>query len=182
MGHRLEPLRVRVHNTTFRAPGAGRAEYCTDSVHNPSRSLERSCRDDSCTPPGCKSPWLISEADNASRLSVYRVRDGLAALQPHNASRFVGGRWRDGLNGSSKGPDGATVRRSMPDAGPTPPTPTTEALGSIRCSFCGKRGTEVERIVAGSKPGVAICNECIVLCAQIVAEERGMDGPPDTAA
>jgi len=70
----------------------------------------------------------------------------------------------------------------MPDAGPTPPNPAAEALGAIRCSFCGKRGTEVAKLVAGSTPAVAICNECIVLCAQIVAEERGTDDPPHTAA
>jgi ATP-dependent Clp protease ATP-binding subunit ClpX len=64
--------------------------------------------------------------------------------------------------------------------GETPPG--TGWLESIRCSFCGKSGSEVEKIVAGSTPSVAICNECIVLCAQIVAEERGTDGPPDTAA
>jgi hypothetical protein len=29
---------------------------------------------------------------------------------------------------------------------------------------------------------VAICNECIVLCAQIMAEEDGPPAPPDSAA
>jgi hypothetical protein len=29
---------------------------------------------------------------------------------------------------------------------------------------------------------VAICNQCVALCAQIIAEERGPDDPPDTAA
>ena len=56
------------------------------------------------------------------------------------------------------------------------------SLESIRCSFCGKRGTEVQKIVAGPTPAVAICSECVALCAQIVAEERGTDGPPDSAA
>jgi ATP-dependent Clp protease ATP-binding subunit ClpX len=70
----------------------------------------------------------------------------------------------------------------MPDTGSTPPDPTTKDLGAIRCSFCGKRGTEVAKMVAGATPAVAICSECIVLCAQIVAEEEGPAGPPDTAA
>ena len=39
---------------------------------------------------------------------------------------------------------------------------------SIRCSFCGKRQEEVERIIAG--PGVYICNECIGLCNSILDE------------
>ena len=55
-------------------------------------------------------------------------------------------------------------------------------LESIRCSFCGKPATEVERIVAGPTPAVAICSECIALCAQIIAEEDGPPEPPDTAA
>jgi ATP-dependent Clp protease ATP-binding subunit ClpX len=70
----------------------------------------------------------------------------------------------------------------MPDAGADPPNPTTEALGAIRCSFCGKRGSEVKRMVAGPTPAVAICSECIVLCAEILDEEEGPPGPPDAAA
>ncbi len=37
------------------------------------------------------------------------------------------------------------------------------------CSFCGKNETQVERMIAG--PGVYICNECIDLCSDILAEE-----------
>jgi len=38
-----------------------------------------------------------------------------------------------------------------------------------RCSFCGKNQEEVHRIIAG--PGVNICNECIELCREIIAED-----------
>ena len=38
----------------------------------------------------------------------------------------------------------------------------------LRCSFCGKGAEEVAKIVAG--PGVYICNECVALSADIVAE------------
>lgn len=55
-------------------------------------------------------------------------------------------------------------------------------LETIRCSFCGKRGTEVEKMIAGPTPAVAICNECVALYSGIVAEERADDPPPDTAA
>lgn len=37
------------------------------------------------------------------------------------------------------------------------------------CSFCGRSGDEVEKLVAG--PGVYICNECIEVCKDIIAEE-----------
>ena len=39
----------------------------------------------------------------------------------------------------------------------------------IRCSFCGKRADQVEKIVTG--PGVHICNECIKLCNEVLIEE-----------
>ena len=35
------------------------------------------------------------------------------------------------------------------------------------CSFCRKPNTDVGTLVAG--PGVFICNECVDLCAQIIA-------------
>lgn len=37
------------------------------------------------------------------------------------------------------------------------------------CSFCGKRQEEVERLIAG--PSVYICDECVGLCNEIIAEE-----------
>jgi len=41
----------------------------------------------------------------------------------------------------------------------------------IRCSFCGKRQEQVNRIIAG--PNVYICNECVDLCAGILHDEMG---------
>ncbi|MBW7863996.1 MAG: ATP-dependent Clp protease ATP-binding subunit ClpX [Candidatus Hydrogenedentes bacterium] len=38
------------------------------------------------------------------------------------------------------------------------------------CSFCGKRHDEVNKLIAG--PDVNICDECVRLCNEIVAEER----------
>lgn len=39
----------------------------------------------------------------------------------------------------------------------------------LKCSFCGKSQEQVKRLIAG--PGVYICDECIELCSEIVAEE-----------
>ena len=39
----------------------------------------------------------------------------------------------------------------------------------IRCSFCGKTQDQVRRIVAG--PGAYICNECVLLCQEIVSDD-----------
>ncbi len=42
----------------------------------------------------------------------------------------------------------------------------------IRCSFCGKSQYEVETLIAGTT--TFICDECIDLCALIMAEKRGL--------
>lgn len=39
----------------------------------------------------------------------------------------------------------------------------------LHCSFCGKEQDAVKRLVAG--PGVYICDECINLCTEIIADE-----------
>jgi len=46
---------------------------------------------------------------------------------------------------------------------------TTERRVIAACSFCMKPNTEVGRLVAG--PGVYICDECVDLCAQLIAGE-----------
>ncbi len=40
---------------------------------------------------------------------------------------------------------------------------------SLFCSFCGKKQTEVAKLIAG--PAVYICDECIRLCGEIIDEE-----------
>lgn len=41
--------------------------------------------------------------------------------------------------------------------------------GGLRCSFCGKGQDDVRKLIAG--PTVYICDECIELCNDIIAEE-----------
>jgi len=41
--------------------------------------------------------------------------------------------------------------------------------GNLSCSFCGKNQKEVKKLIAG--PTVYICDECIGLCNDIIAEE-----------
>jgi ATP-dependent Clp protease ATP-binding subunit ClpX len=47
---------------------------------------------------------------------------------------------------------------------------TNTNYGTLCCSFCGKSQKEVKKLIAG--PGVYICDECIELCNDIIAEER----------
>ena len=44
-----------------------------------------------------------------------------------------------------------------------------ERSGDLVCSFCGKSQDEVKKLIAG--PTVYICDECIELCNDIIAEE-----------
>jgi ATP-dependent Clp protease ATP-binding subunit ClpX len=43
--------------------------------------------------------------------------------------------------------------------------------GIIHCSFCGKGENEVSRMLAGP-PGIYICNECVMICESILAEDE----------
>jgi len=43
----------------------------------------------------------------------------------------------------------------------------------LKCSFCGKGQEEVRKLIAG--PTVYICNECIELCNEIIADELSVE-------
>lgn len=52
---------------------------------------------------------------------------------------------------------------------------------ALTCSFCGKNQSQVLKLIAG--PGVYICDECICLCVDIIAEEMAeQDGEEATVA
>jgi ATP-dependent Clp protease ATP-binding subunit ClpX len=44
---------------------------------------------------------------------------------------------------------------------------------TVDCSFCGKSQKQVRKMIAG--PKVAICDECVDLCVEIMEEEVGED-------
>ncbi len=43
----------------------------------------------------------------------------------------------------------------------------------MRCSFCGKRENQVDRLIAG--PGVYICSDCVAACNELLQEEMVYD-------
>jgi ATP-dependent Clp protease ATP-binding subunit ClpX len=53
-----------------------------------------------------------------------------------------------------------------------------ESNDDLLCSFCGKSQDEVKKLIAG--PSVYICDECIQLCTEIIAEEYGQEKDTDT--
>lgn len=57
---------------------------------------------------------------------------------------------------------------------------STTAEPPISCSFCGKSQDEVRKIVAG--PRVYICDECVDLCNDIIAEECEQEDPEQAKA
>ena len=50
---------------------------------------------------------------------------------------------------------------------------------NLRCSFCGKLQSQVERMIAG--PGVCICNECIELCLNVLEDAPAPHRAPASA-
>ena len=44
----------------------------------------------------------------------------------------------------------------------------TGAYGVLRCSFCGKSSEQVQKLITG--PAVHICNECVAMCNEILAD------------
>ena len=50
------------------------------------------------------------------------------------------------------------------------------ATVQVRCSFCAKPSSEVEKVIAG--PGVYICNQCVGLCSEILLAEQGKPSVP----
>jgi len=52
----------------------------------------------------------------------------------------------------------------------------TKKIGSgevLRCSFCNKSQRDVKKLIAG--PTVYICDECVDICLDIIAEDRVLD-------
>jgi len=54
---------------------------------------------------------------------------------------------------------------------------TVDAADTLKCSFCQKSQRQVRKLITGS--GVYICNECVDLCNDIIAEELAQDESSD---
>lgn len=53
---------------------------------------------------------------------------------------------------------------------------TNDDKKQLRCSFCGKSQSMVQRMIAG--PGVCICNECIELCQAVLDDGAPQEKKP----
>ncbi|MFM2031433.1 MAG: hypothetical protein RLZZ297_198 [Chloroflexota bacterium] len=54
---------------------------------------------------------------------------------------------------------------------------STTGRGVYQCSFCGRSQDEVQRLIAGPPP-IFICDECVAICNQVIADERQKAAPP----
>jgi len=50
----------------------------------------------------------------------------------------------------------------------------------LRCSFCNNAQRDVRRLIAG--PHVFICDECVQVCVDIIAQDTGLQGNVTGAA
>jgi ATP-dependent protease Clp ATPase subunit len=75
----------------------------------------------------------------------------------------------------------ASARTTIDEMPAEPPrddedvTAESKPPGDGHCSFCGKPKTDVATLVSG--PRIYICNECVELCEDIIAQETA-PGPP----
>lgn len=56
----------------------------------------------------------------------------------------------------------------------------SDSSDDLMCSFCGKSQDEVKKLIAG--PSVYICDECIQLCNEIIAEEYTQESEDDSSS
>ncbi len=56
----------------------------------------------------------------------------------------------------------------------------SDSSDDLMCSFCGKSQDEVKKLIAG--PSVYICDECIQLCNEIIAEEYTHESEEDSSS
>ena len=54
-------------------------------------------------------------------------------------------------------------------------------MADYRCSFCRKRQDQVRKLVAGPTPNIMICDECVVLCKEIIDREFSRTPGPEPA-
>ncbi|WP_434309550.1 ATP-dependent Clp protease ATP-binding subunit ClpX [Hominifimenecus sp. rT4P-3] len=57
----------------------------------------------------------------------------------------------------------------------------SKGMDMLYCSFCGKSQDQVQKLIAGNKKDVYICDECVELCSELLEEEfEELDGAPSS--
>jgi ClpX C4-type zinc finger/Clp amino terminal domain, pathogenicity island component len=130
--------------------------------------------------PGVRPPQESAEAREAiRRAAAIAQQAGLGevgtehllaalALDPGSRARRVLNRLGVSIAAVKKGLDCYV--------GPGKQRRRKRGKANLACSFCGKSQKQVKKLIAG--PGVYICDECIDLCNEIVAEASDEPGAP----
>jgi hypothetical protein len=50
---------------------------------------------------------------------------------------------------------------------------------SARCSFCNREHADVKKLIAAGKSDVAICDECVEVCNDIIADKGARPSSSD---
>ncbi len=53
-------------------------------------------------------------------------------------------------------------------------------MADYRCSFCGKKQDQVKKLIGGPSR-VAICDECVALCREIIDEDFSATPRPESS-
>ena len=111
---------------------------------------------------------------------ILRIKDRLNQIlvRPHEAAaRADRGRRRPGLHHGRRAGEGLR-RRGPRDLATGAVMSTTKKAGAdgevLRCSFCNKDQNDVRKLIAG--PTVFICDECVDVCNDIIADDRRAEG------
>jgi ClpX C4-type zinc finger/Clp amino terminal domain, pathogenicity island component len=124
-------------------------------------------------PPGEPAPQVSAEArETMPRAATIAQQAGGGDVgTEHLLAALVldpGSRARRVL--SHLGVSTAAVKRELDGyVGPGKQRRRKRGKADLACSFCGKSQTQVKKLIGG--PGVYICDECIDLCLEILAEE-----------
>jgi ATP-dependent Clp protease ATP-binding subunit ClpA len=123
--------------------------------------------------PGERPPQESAEAREAIRRASAIARQAgrdevdtehllaALALDPGSGARRVL---------SHLGVSGAALKKGLDGyVGPGKQRRRKRVKADLACSFCGKSQDQAKKLIAG--PGVYICDECIDLCSEILAEE-----------
>jgi predicted DNA-binding transcriptional regulator AlpA len=149
-------------------------------------AIEAECPPDDVAPLG-----HIPFTPRAKDILVKAAALATPPVEPHHIARAVAG-LADGLAARllrfrldvDQDALVAEIDRVLADGDPGPlaaERPDVDISG-LRCSFCTKPATEVQKLIAG--PDVYICDECVELCNHILAGERAQaaEATPDAAA
>ena len=115
---------------------------------------------------------------------ILRIKDRLNQILAQHTKqpleKIVADADRDFIMDAEQAKDYGIVDHVIMTSGSGAKMSTTKKAGAegevLRCSFCNKDQNDVRKLIAG--PTVFICDECVDVCNDIIADDRRVRGPP----